>query len=188
MSDPSLVQVTFKIKSEMPKDMKKLILACFTDYYIKYYPNKIKDDDIRNLGKKYPAIYDLERNDAYHNVDFQICQLSKYDIYDLDTNELFEPRGWFDDENGNKIEEDNPLPDIGISIISLPRYTDDIDNFFKLIGPYITSCVSTLGICHNRDYGHECYFYYIDNKGNIRKHLIKQEISDEMLSCAIKTK
>jgi len=181
MSDPSLVQITFKIKPEMPKDMKKLILACFTDYYIKYYPNKIKDDDIRELGEKYPAIYDLERNDAYHNVDFQVCQLSKYDIYDLDTNELFEPLGWFEDENGNKIEEDNPLPDIGISILSLPRRPETVDDFFKLVGPYIVSLVQTIGICHHYDYGKTVSYYYFDKKNNIRKHVIKTNKNDEIL-------
>lgn len=181
MSDPSLVQITFKIKPEMPKDMKKLILACFTDYYTKYYPNKIKDDDIRELGEKYPAIYDLERNDAYHNVNFQVCQLSKYDVYDLDTNELLEQRGWFEDENGNKIEEDNPLPDIGISILSLPRRPETVDDFFKLVGPYIVSLVQTIGICHHYDYGKTVSYYYFDRKGNIRKHMIKIDDSDEIL-------
>ena len=40
MSDPSLVQITFKIKPEMPKDMKRFILYAFTDYYETYYPDK----------------------------------------------------------------------------------------------------------------------------------------------------
>lgn len=181
MSDPSLVQITFKIKPEMPKDMKKLILTCFTDYYTKFYPNKINDDDIRELGKKYPAIYDLERNDAYHNVDFQVCQLSKYDVYDLDTNELFEQLGWFEDENGNKIEEDNPLPDIGISILSLPRSPETVDEFFKLVGPYIISLVQTIGICHHYDYGKTVSYYYFDKENNIRKHMIKTNENDEIL-------
>lgn len=43
MSDPSLVQITFKIKPEMPYDMKKLILALFTDYF-NYYPEKADDE------------------------------------------------------------------------------------------------------------------------------------------------
>ena len=45
MSDPSLVQISFKIKPEMPYDMKKFILSAFTDYYEKYYPEKILDVD-----------------------------------------------------------------------------------------------------------------------------------------------
>jgi len=182
MSDPSLVQITFKIKPEMPKDMKKLILAYFTDYYIKYYPDKTIDrKEWTKLIKKYDTISDLYRNDAYHNVDFQRCQLSTWDVYDLDTNELFEKRGWFEDENGNKIEEDNPLPDIGISILSLPRRPETLDEFFKLVGPYIKSLVTTIGICHYYDYGKTVAYYYFDRKGNIRKHVIKTDDSDEIL-------
>lgn len=179
MSDPSLVQITFKIKPEMPKDMKKLILACFTDYYTKYYPNKIKDDDIRELGEKYPAIYDLERNDAYHNVDFQVCQLDMYTVYDLDTLEILHDVGHWLDDNGNEIPNDTP--DIGVCITSLPRRPETLDEFFKLVGPYITSEVCTLGIQHFYDYGKTVAYYYIDDKGCIKKHIIKTTKTDEIL-------
>ena len=179
MSDPSLVQISFKIKPEMPKDMKKLILACFTDYYTKYYPNKIKDDDIRELGKKYPAVYDLERNDAYHNVDFQTYNLSEYDLYDLDTLEVYKELGHFLDDNGNPIP--NPTPSIGIGITSLPRRPETLDEFLKLVGPYITSEVCTLGIQHFYDYGKTVAYYYIDDKGYIKKHIIKTSKKDETL-------
>ena len=75
MSDPSLVQITFKIKPEMPKDMKRFILYAFTDYYKTYYPDKeVTYEEYLKLREKYPVIGDLDHNDAYHNVDKQNCQ------------------------------------------------------------------------------------------------------------------
>ena len=103
MSDPSLVQISFKIKPEMPKDMKKYILDAFTDYY-KYYPNKQPShEEYLQLMEKYPEICAMHRNDAYHNVDFQTCNLSEYDLYDLDTLEILHDNGHWLDENGNEI-------------------------------------------------------------------------------------
>lgn len=180
MSDPSLVQISFKIKPEMPKDMKRLILSCFTDYYEKYYPDKkVTHEEYLELREKYPIIGDLNRNDAYHNVDFQTCNLSEYDLYDLDTLEILHDEGhWLDDE-GNPIPNDTPS--IGVSITALPRRPETVDGFFKLVGPYIYSEVCTLGICHNYDYGKTVAYYYIDDKGYIKKHIIKTSKKDEIL-------
>lgn len=180
MSDPSLVQITFKIKPEMPKDMKRFILYAFTDYYETYYPDKeVTHEEYLELREKYPVIYDLNRNDAYHNVEKQTCQLDMYSVYDLDTLEILHDIGHWLDENGNKIPNDTP--NIGVSITSLPRRHDTIDEFLKLVGPYITSEVYTLGICHNYDYGKTVAYYYIDDKGCIKKHIIKTSKKDEAL-------
>ena len=165
MSDPSLVQITFKIKPEMPKDMKRFILYAFTDYYETYYPDKVV-------------------NDAYHNVDKQNCQLDKYTVYDLDTLEILHDNGHWLDENGNEIPNDTP--DIGICITSLPRRPETLDEFFKLVGPYITSEICTLGIQHFYDYGKIVAYYYIDDKGCIKKHIIKTSEKDETLICKTK--
>ena len=80
-----------------------------------------------------------------------------------------------------KIEEDNPLPDIGISILSLPRRPETVDDFFKLVGPYVVSLVQTIGICHHYDYGKTVSYYYFDKENNIRKHMIKTNENDEIL-------
>ena len=180
MSDPSLVQITFKIKPEMPKDMKRFILSAFTDYYEKYYPDKaLSIEECLRLRELYPVIGDLARNDTYHNVDFQTCHLDMYDVYDLDTLEILDDNGHWLDDNGNEIPNDTP--DIGVCITSLPRRPETLDEFLKLVGPYITSEVCTLGIQHFYDYGKTVAYYYIDNKGCIKKHVIKTTKKDEML-------
>ena len=182
MSDPSLVQITFKIKPEMPKDMKRFILYAFTDYYKTYYPDKeVTYEEYLKLREKYPVIGDLDHNDAYHNVDKQNCQLDKYTVYDLDTLEILHDNGHWLDENGNEIP--NNTPDIGICITSLPRRPETLDEFFKLVGPYITSEVCTLGIQHFYDYGKIVAYYYMDDKGCIKKHIIKTSKKDETLIC-----
>ena len=108
MSDPSLVQISFKIKPEMPYDMKKFILSAFTDYYEKYYPEKILDvEECLRLRELYPVIGDLARNDAYHNIDMQICQLDSWDVYDIDNNEISHDDGHWLDEDGNEISSDD---------------------------------------------------------------------------------
>ena len=180
MSDPSLVQISFKIKPEMPYDMKKFILSAFTDYYEKYYPDKkVTHEEYLELREKYPVISDLNHNDAYHNVDQQNCQLDMYTVYDLDTGKTLNDYWHQLDENGNEIP--NATPDIGICITSLPRRPDTLDEFLKLIGPYITSEVCTLGIQHFYDYGKTVAYYYIDDKGYIKKHIIKTSKKDETL-------
>lgn len=154
MSDPYLTQISFKIDNSMPKDMKMLLLYLFTDYYITYYPNKEPDFEtvIKPLYEKYPAINFMFRNDCYHNVSVQLCQLDKDDVYDID------------DENKESYKS------MGVCITSLPRSIDDVDNFFKTIGQYIYSSVPTLGIA-TLDYGNVCYYYYT-NGFEISKHLI----------------
>ena len=180
MSDPSLVQITFKIKPDMPKEMKQLILYYFTDYYRKYYPNKeLGLSDLCNSKDEYSVIGDLFRNDAYHNVILQQCTLDPSDVYDLDTGEILNDDCHFLDDNGNIIP--NPIPNIGVSIISLPRRPETVDEFFKLVGPYIDSEVCTLGICHNYDYGKVVAYYYMDKLGNIKKHMIQRAPEDEVL-------
>lgn len=179
MSDPSLVQITFKIKPEMPKDMKRFILYLATDYYDYYENKKPSHEEYLELMDKYPVIRDFIRNDSYHNVDFQYCKLSKYDLYDLDTLEILNDEGHWLDDNGNPIP--NPTPSIGISIISLPRNPGTADEFFKLVGPYIDSEVCTLGICHNYDYGKTVAYYYMDKLGNIKKHMIQRAPEDETI-------
>ena len=180
MSDPSLVQISFKIRPEMPKDMKRFILSAFTDYYETYYPNKkVEHEEYLQLMEKYPAISDMQRNDAYHNVDFQICKLNIYDLYDLDTLEILDDKWHWLNKNGNEIPNDTPY--IGVCITSLPRRYDTIDEFLKLVGPYITSEVCTLGICHNYDYGKTVAYYYMDKLGNIKKHMIQRAPEDEVL-------
>ena len=180
MSDPSLVQISFKIKPEMPYDMKKFILSAFTDYYEKYYPEKtLSVEECLRLRELYPAIGDLARNDAYHNIDMQICQLDVYDVYDLDTLEILHDNGHWLDENGNEIPNDTPA--IGVCITSLPRRPETLDEFLKLVGPYITSEVCTLGIQHFYDYDKTVAYYYIDDKGYIKKHIIKTSKKDEIL-------
>lgn len=187
MSDPSLVQITFKIKPDMPKNMKRFILYLATDYYDKYYKDKEPShEEYLELMDKYPVIRDLIRNDSYHNVDFQYCKLSKYDLYDLDTLEILHDNGHWLDENGNEIP--NNTPDIGICITSLPRRPETLDEFLKLVGPYITSEVCTLGIQHFYDYGKTVAYYYIDKQGHIRKQMIEQKDDDEVLSTAISKK
>lgn len=180
MSDPSLVQISFKIKPEMPYDMKKFILSAFTDYYEKYYPEKTLDvEECLRLRELYPVIGDLARNDAYHNIDMQICQLDSWDVYDIDNNEISHDNGHWLDEDGNEIPND--IPNIGVSIISLPRNQETVDEFLKLVGPYVYSEVSTIGICHYYDYGKTVAYYYIDDKGCIKKHIIKTSKKDETL-------
>lgn len=179
MSDPSLVQISFKIKPEMPYDMKRLILYAFTDYY-EYYPDKkVTYKEYLELREKYPVIGDLNRNDAYHNVDKQNCQLDIFTVYDLDTLEILHDNGHWLDENGNEIP--NATPNIGVCITSLPRRPETLDEFLKLVGPYITSEVCTLGIQHFYDYGKTVAYYYIDDKGCIKKHIIKTSKKDETL-------
>ena len=133
------------------------------------------------MREKYPVIGDLDHNDAYHNVDKQNCQLDKYTVYDLDTLEILHDNGHWLDENGNEIPNDTP--DIGICITSLPRRPETLDEFFKLVGPYITSEVCTLGIQHSYDYGKIVAYYYMDDKGYIKKHIIKTSKKDETLIC-----
>lgn len=187
MSDPSLVQITFKIKPDMPKDMKRFILYLATDYYDKYYKDKEPShEEYLELMDKYLVIRDLIRNDSYHNVDFQYCKLSKYDLYDLDTLEILHDNGHWLDENDNEIP--NNTPDIGVCITSLPRRPETLDEFLKLVGPYITSEVCTLGIQHFYDYGKTVAYYYIDKQGHIRKQMIEQKDDDEILSTAINKK
>lgn len=187
MSDPSLVQISFKIKPEMPKDMKRFILYAFTDYYETYYPDKkVTHEEYLELREKYPVICDLNRNDAYHNVDKQNCQLDMFTVYDLDTLEILHDNGHWLDENGNEIP--NNTPDIGVCITSLPRRPETLDEFLKLVGPYITSEVCTLGIQHFYDYGKTVAYYYIDKQGHIRKQMIEQKDDDEVLSTAISKK
>lgn len=186
MSDPSLVQISFKIKPEMPKDMKRFILYLATDYYDYYENKKPSHEEYLELMDKYPVIRDLIRNDSYHNVDFQYCKLSKYDLYDLDTLEILHDNGHWLDENGNEIP--NNTPDIGVCITSLPRRPETLDEFLKLVGPYITSEVCTLGIQHFYDYGKTVAYYYIDKQGHIRKQMIEQKDDDEVLSTAISKK
>lgn len=148
MSDPFLVQFTFVINREMPKDMKTLILYLFTDYYEKYYPNKTPDfqNIILPLYKKYPPISDMCRNDCYHNAEFQIYHLPVSDVYDLDTEEYY-------DSGYNETGEHN----IGISILSLPRNEQVIDDFLKIVGPYIFTEHQTIGIA-TWDVGDICYY------------------------------
>ena len=184
MSDPSLVQITFKIKPEMPKDMKKLILALFTNYF-DYYPNKINsDEEIDRICDRYPVIADLDRNDSYHNVNQQRCQLDTYDLYDLDTEERYEEVGHWLDNDGNEIP--NPVPNIGISIISLPRSANTVEKFLELVAPYIYSETCTLGIQHYSDYGKTVAYYYIDDERHIRKYMIEtNKNNDKLISTAI---
>lgn len=183
MSDPSLVQITFKIKPAMPYDMKKLILALFTDYF-NYYPEKADDEEICKISAKYPVIAKLYRNDAYHNVQQQVCQLDTFFLYDIDTEDRYEKVGCWLDDNGNDIP--NPLPNIGVSIISLPRTPDIVEQFLELVAPYIDSETCTIGIQHYSDYGKIVAYYYIDDDGNIRKHMIRiDKNNDELISSAI---
>ena len=180
MSDPSLVQISFKIKPEMPKEMKQLILYYFTDYYHKYYPDKeLGLADLCNSKDEYSVIGNLFRNDAYHNVILQQCTLDPLEIYDLDTGEILHDNGHWLDENGNEIPNDTPS--IGVCITSLPRRPETLDEFLKLVGPYIYSEVSTIGICHYYDYGKTVAYYYFDKKNNICKHMIKTNKNDEIL-------
>lgn len=180
MSDPSLVQISFKIKPEMPYDMKKFILSAFTDYYEKYYPKKtLSVEECLRLRELYPVIGDLTRNDAYHNIDFQTCQLDEWFVYDIDNNEILHDEMHRLDENGNEIPND--IPKLGVSIVSLPRNPEVVDEFLKLVGPYIYSEVSTIGICHYYDYGKTVAYYYFDKKNNICKHMIKTNKNDEIL-------
>ena len=154
MSDPSLCQITFEIKENMPEDMKKFILWSFTDYYEKYEAEP-SDEEIEELCKKYPEIDALNRNDGYHNVQQQKCQLDHFDV-----------------------ENDYPL---GVSIISLPRSTSRVDDFFALVGDYIRSSVCTLGIVHDTDYLPTCYYYYFDESKRIRKHCIETSVHDTII-------
>lgn len=187
MSDPCLVQINFRIKPEMPYDMKKLILALFTDYYETYYPDKsLSQEEYNKLRDKYETISNLCRNDAYHNIEFQTYKLDEYEVYDLDTLEVYEELGYFLDDNGNPIP--NPTPSIGIGITSLPRRPETVEEFLELVGPYIYSTVSTIGICHYFDYGTTVAYYYIDKQGHIRKQMIEQKDNDEVLSTAISKK
>lgn len=179
MSDPSLVQITFKIRPEMPKDMKRFILYLATDYYDYYENKKPSHEEYLELMTKYYPIRELIHNDAYHNIDQQICVLDEYDLYDLDTLEILHDDGHWLDDNGNKIP--NNTPDIGICITSLPRRPEALDEFFKLVGPYIYSEVCTLGICHNYDYGKTVAYYYMDKLGNIKKHMIQRAPEDETI-------
>lgn len=180
MSDPSLVQISFKIKPEMPKDMKRFILLAFTNYYIKYYPEKMPSmEECIKLREKYNPILSLNRNDAYHNIEQQTYVLDEYEVYDLDTLEILHDNGHWLDENGNEIPND--IPNIGVCITSLPRRPETLDEFLKLVGPYITSEVCTLGIQHFFDYGKTVAYYYIDDKGCIKKHIIKTSKKDETL-------
>lgn len=180
MSDPSLVQISFKIKPEMPYDMKKFILSAFTDYYEKYYPEKVLNvEECLRLRELYPAIGDLARNDAYHNIDMQICQLDSWDVYDIDNNEILHDDGHWLDEDGNEIPND--IPSIGVSIISLPRNPETVDEFLKLVGPYIYSEVSTIGICHYYDYSKTVAYYYMDELGNVKKHMIQIAPEDKIV-------
>lgn len=177
MSDPSLVQISFKIKPEMPKDMKRFILYLTTDYYNTYYKDKKPSHkEYMELMNKYEVIRDLIRNDCYHNIDQQICQLDRSDVYDLDTNEILYDECHWVDKDGNSIP--NPTPSIGICITTLPRRPETVDKFFKLVGPYIYSEVCTLGICHYSDYGKTVAYYYMDKLGNIKKHMIKRAPED----------
>lgn len=181
MSNPSLVQISFKIKPDMPKEMKRFILYLATDYYSKYYKDKEPShEEYLELMDKYPIIRDIIHNDCYHNVDFQICELDTADVYDLDTGEILYDEGHWLDDKGNEIPNDTPS--IGICITSLPKRPETVDGFFKLVGPYIYSEVSTLGICHCFDFGDECNYYYRDHLGRIRKHIIRIDNSnDEIL-------
>lgn len=106
-----------------------------------------------------------------HNVEFQRCKLNQEELYDIDTLRRWEKSG------------DEPFGyTIGVSILSMPLQPDAIDRFFKLIGSYISSEVSTLGICHCFDFGDECNYYYRDYLGRIRKHMIKiDNNNDEIL-------
>ncbi len=174
MSDPVLVQFTFQIQKTMPKDMKKLILYLFTDYYDFYYNNKKPSDkEISSLRRKYPEIDNLYRNDCYHNIGLQECHLEEWDVYDLDTNIFF-----------NKNKEINKDHDcdyaIGISIISLPRNFDIVDNFLIKVASYIKSSVSTIGIA-TLDYGFNSYYYYFDKDRNIRKQIFQPNDSDKII-------
>lgn len=157
MSDPSFINITFKIKPNMPEDMKSLILYCFTNYYTKYFPEqKPSEEEYRRLVYKYPEIKDLCRNDAYHNVDFQVCQIKP-----------------------PTSEKDY----IGVSIISLPRFSNVLDKFFALVGPYINSAVHTFGIMEEDDWSQQTWYYYIDvSNGCIKKHLIKVEDDDPVVA------
>lgn len=180
MSDPSLIQITFKIKPEMPKDMKKLILMCFTNYYTEYYQSKtLTHEEYLKLGEKYPAIFELDRCDAYHNVINQQCQLDPLEVYDLDTGKILNDDCHLLDTDGNPVP--NPTPSIGICITTLPRHPETLDEFFKLVGPYIDSEVCTLGIQHFYDYGETVAYYYIDKLGNIKKHMIQRAPEDETI-------
>lgn len=171
MSNPCLVQFTFKIKSNMPTDMKKFLLFAFTNYYTEHYPAKKPDHktDIVPLFEKYPQILDMWRNDAYHNVDLQTCQLDSFDLYDIDTNETLD-----------KDNENEQLPLIGISIISLPRSIYRVDDFLRLIAPYITSHYPTIGIVTLDSDEEECYYYYFKN-GYIKKQLLNAQENDEIV-------
>lgn len=176
MSDPFLVQFTFRINREMPKDMKTLILYLFTDYYEKYYPNKKPDflTVVIPLYKKYPVILDMCRNDCYHNVEFKTCHLAISDVYDLDTEKYY---------NDDYTEIMNHT--IGISIVSLPRSEKIIDDFLKTIEPYISSKNSTIGIT-TWDCGNLCYYYYYGKNG-----IMKQTLSptkDDKLVCEYQQK
>ena len=154
MSDPSFINITFQIKPNMPEDMKTLILYCFTDYFEKYFPDKKPSNETYNkLIDKYPEIADLYRGDVYHNVGLQRCQLKEFHIF-------------------NKSN-------IGLSIISLPSFSNALDKFFALVGPYIDSSVNTFGIMEEDDWSKQTWYYYIDSdNGCIKKHLIKVEDDD----------
>lgn len=177
MSDPYLVQFTFTIKENMPKDMKKLLLYLFTDYYEKYYPEKNPDysKEICPLLEKYEPIMDFWSSDCYHNIDLQHCQLESNEVYDLDTRDT-----WDKDSIYAKDRSLRPI-NLGISIITLPRSKEYIDNFLKLVGPYIGSHTPTIGIA-TWDCDDVCYYYYFDfSTSAIKCHEIKTDSCDELI-------
>ena len=164
MSDPSFVHISFKIKPEMPSGMKQYLLLAFTDYYTKYFPDqKPTQEEIEKLTREYEPIATLWRNDVYHNVGFQRCQLDPWDM-ERPTNPDFPE-----------------IDTVGISITTLPRLSSTIENFFKLVGPYITSSVCSLGYQHEDDYGQTADYFYFDNDGNIRKKVLKPANEDEVI-------
>lgn len=166
MSDPCFVQISFKIKPNMPQDMRKLILLAFTDYYIKWFPNeKPVEDKCRGLIEKYPVISEFWRNDVYHNVGLQKCQLDEND--------------WI--IRNREKEPDRHHACIGVSVVTLPRLESQLDEFLSLVGEYIESEVSSIGYQHLRDYGTYACYYYFDSDGNIRRKLLTPSEDDSIV-------
>lgn len=158
MSDPCLVQISFRVNDTMPEEMKKCLLISFTDYYGEH---EISVEERNRLWDRYPHIRFLCRNDCYHNIEFQKYQLTKSDREQLNTN--------------------FKAATIGIGITSLPRSPEDLEDFLKSIGPYIGSTVCSIGYQHIYDFWEGACYYYMDSKGNIRKKLLIPSNDDEIV-------
>lgn len=160
MSDPWLTQLTFELNNDTPYEIKKLMLYLFTDYYEKHYPEKTPThEEMLELYEKHKPIINMHRDDCYHNVSLQQCQLDGADLYDIDTGEY-------------KLDymQDIGNHSIGFSIVSLPRSLSRVIEFFEYMAPYIWSRNPILGIVTS-DLGHSYLFYYNRNLDIVHKYI-----------------